>query len=80
MKISDCLEVIKSEMVFERTPSSFPLTQYSKDTLKATIEDQKNYGSDVFQCKNCDFIASSLLFEDGCKNCGSKDLNKDVKL
>lgn len=72
MKIVDSLNIIKAEEVFERTPLGIPLSDYAKNTIKATISDEKNYEAETYQCANCGFLASSLLFEDGCKNCGFK--------
>lgn len=68
-----------AEKVFRRTPSGRPLTEFAVETLGAAIEDQKNHNQDAMKCINCKFIASSLLFSEGCPNCGLKqDLTTDI--
>lgn len=74
MKISDALDIIKKQLLLMRTVEARPISEYGLEVLEATLSDQDNYHVDVYQCKNCKFIASSLLFEEGCKNCGGKDI------
>lgn len=78
MKISEAINTLKAERSFNRTPSGRPLTNYAVDILESALQDIKNHGMEVMQCINCKFIGSSLLFSDGCGNCGSKDLTTDI--
>lgn len=78
MKISEILNTMRAERVFGRTPFGRSLTDRALETIDATIEDTKNYGSEAICCKNCHFIGSSLLAESGCPNCGAKDISTDV--
>jgi len=74
MKISDNIDLLRAEMVLERTPVGRPLAEYAKEAVEATIKDEKNYGSDLTECLGCHFIASILLTSNGCPNCGVEDL------
>ena len=78
MKISEVLGILKAEEIFGKTPIGRPLTEYAIETISATIEDTKNYDQEATRCLNCGLLASSLLFESGCKNCNSKDLSSDI--
>jgi len=78
MKISDAIDILKSERLLERTPSGRPLTEYAVDCVKATIEDEKNWDSEVIRCLNCCIIVSGLLIPDGCPNCGGKDITLNI--
>ena len=79
MKIQEAMPILKAEQAFGKTPIGRPLTEYAVETIAATIEDTKNYGQETTVCLNCGFLASSLLFESGCKNCNSKDISSEVK-
>jgi len=72
MKIVDIISILKAERIFRRTPSGRPITEYALESLDASIDDEKNWQSDVIKCSNCCIIQSSLLFSDGCPNCGLK--------
>jgi rubrerythrin len=72
MKISDAIPTLKAETIFKRTPTGRSITEQAIETLKATIEDQKNWQSEVVKCINCSIISSSLLASEGCPNCGLK--------
>jgi len=78
MKISDVLNILTAEGIFERSPIGRPLTELAIETIKASLNDKKNYDQEVIQCKNCGFVISSLLVPSGCVSCGSKDLTKDI--
>lgn len=78
MKISDCIEIIQKELVLGRTPRGRSVSDFAKETIKAMLQDQKNYQNDVVQCLGCGFIVSSLLVTDGCPNCGAIDLTENV--
>jgi Zn finger protein HypA/HybF involved in hydrogenase expression len=80
MKISEALSVLNTQLIFERTPKGRAITEYAANTLKAILEDKKNWDFSVVKCKNCGIILSSLLVESGCKNCGSKDLELNVTI
>lgn len=80
MKISDVIETIKAEIIFKRTPSGRPITDYAIKFLSSALEDQKNYNMDAVICNNCCIIQSSLLVPEGCKNCGAKDLSTEIAM
>ena len=79
MNISDASSILNTEKVLERTPLGRPITEYAKNALIATLDDTKNWSFEVMRCLNCGFICSALLFEEGCKNCGSKDMTMNIK-
>lgn len=78
MKISEVLNILRAERAFGRTPFGRSLTAIALEVIDATIEDQKNYGSEAICCQNCHFVGSSLLTSTGCPNCGGKDLSTDI--
>ena len=79
MKISEAIKILIAEKLFRRTPMGRSLTDFAIENIDATIEDKKNYDNLIVQCKNCRFIVSSLLFSEGCPNCGLKqDLNTEI--
>ena len=78
MKILDLKSVLLAQKLFGRTPSGRSITDYAKDTIRATLDDEKNWDMEATKCLNCCFIASSLLFENGCPNCGGHDLTLDI--
>jgi len=80
MKIRELIDVLNTQLLLARTISGRPISEYGLNTINSTLGDVKNHDAEITQCENCKFIASSLLFEEGCKNCGCKDLNQDVKL
>jgi predicted Zn-ribbon and HTH transcriptional regulator len=78
MKILDVLKILTAEGIFEKSPTGRPLTELAIETIKATLNDKKNYDQEVIQCKNCGLVISSLLVPSGCVSCNSKDLTKDI--
>jgi Zn finger protein HypA/HybF involved in hydrogenase expression len=74
MKIIDNIDLLRAEMVLERTPTGRALTEYAKEIVESTIKDEKNYENELTECLGCHFIASILLTSDGCPNCGVEDL------
>jgi len=78
MQISEILNTLRAEMAFRRTPFGRSLTDRALETIGATMEDKKNYGSEAICCMNCRFVGSSLLAESGCPNCNGKDLSTDI--
>jgi len=74
MKISESIDVLKKQLLLERTPKGRPITKSALLVVETTIEDQKNYHIDAIKCLNCGIILSSLLVPQGCVNCRSKDL------
>lgn len=74
MKIADSIDLLRAEMVLEKTPTGRSLTEYAKEILESTIKDEKNYGSELTECLGCHFVASILLTSNGCPNCGVEDL------
>lgn len=78
MKISDAIDILTKEQLFGRTPKGRSMSDFAKESVRATLEDQKNYESDVVQCLGCGFIVSSLLVTDGCPNCGVIDLTENI--
>ena len=78
MKVEELIPVLESQIMFARTPSGRSITEFGKAALTATISDDKNYGAEVWQCKNCKYVNSSLQFPEGCPNCNSKDFRSDV--
>lgn len=79
MKISDIIDTLRAEVILKKTPSGRSITDYAVDTLIASLEDKKNHGAEVVECKNCKLIISGLLTPEGCPNCGSKDLTSKIK-
>jgi hypothetical protein len=79
MKIRDSLDVLKMQLAFRRTICGRSITEYALEVIESTIQDEKNYDSLISKCINCKFIASSLLFSEGCPNCGLKhDLTTEI--
>lgn len=81
MKISEGIGILNIQLLLMRTKCGRPISDYALECLEAAISDTKNHDKDLFFCKNCCIIASSLLASEGCPNCNGKDLDiKDVKL
>jgi len=78
MNISEAKQILKTQIELERTPTGRPITAEAVRNLDASLVDEKNYGNDVIQCKGCGFVASILLVESGCPNCGCVDLKTDI--
>lgn len=78
MKIADLIRTLVAEKNFERTPIGRKVTEVAIGYLDAAIEDKNNYDQEGMKCINCGFINSSLLFTDGCPNCGAKDLTNNI--
>lgn len=72
MRIAEAIPTIKAEIIFRRTPTGRPIEEYALENLKAAIEDEKNWGTEVVKCANCCIIQSGLLVPEGCPNCGFK--------
>lgn len=79
MKIKEGIEILKAEKILGRTTKAWPLSEYAQEIAAATLEDQKNYESDLTQCLNCGFVFSSLLSSEGCPNCGVVDLTLNIE-
>jgi len=80
MNISDSLKIMLAEQVFKRTPNGRPITDFAIETIKASMEDKKNYDQNIMECANCGLIVSSLLVESGCPNCGLRQkINSSIK-
>jgi len=78
MKVSELTSTIKAECVLDRTPTGRSVTEKGQEAARAALADERNQDVAAMQCLNCKFVCSSLLFEAGCKNCGSKDSTEDV--
>jgi len=78
MNIDQARQIIKTEIELERTPEGRPLTKEAILNLDASLSDEKNLGNDVVQCIGCGMVASILLVEDGCSNCGCLDLKTNI--
>jgi rubrerythrin len=79
MQISEAISTIRAELIFKKTPTGRPINEFALENLRATIQDEKNWQSNVIICKNCCIIMSSLLMPEGCPNCGLKqDLNRNI--
>jgi hypothetical protein len=74
MKIADSINLLRAELALERTPTGRSLTEYAKEIVESTIQDEKNYESELTECLGCHFLASILLTSNGCPNCGVVDL------
>ena len=72
MKIEQFLNMLKTEEVLERTPTGRAISEEALEAVRATLDDEKNYGVEAFQCRNCGIILSSLIIPEGCMNCGYK--------
>ena len=78
MKVSDSIDILEKQFILERTPKGRSITDYALEAINAALCDEKNHDSEVFQCKNCKYINSGLLYAEGCPNCGSKDLEMNI--
>ena len=78
MIVSDIFNTLKAEKAFGRTPSGRSITEYAKNAIDATIEDEKNWQAEVMKCLNCNYVNSGLQFPEGCINCGGHDLSSDI--
>jgi len=78
MNIEQAKKILKTQIELERTPKGRPLTKEAILNLDASLSDEKNYGNEVVQCKGCGMVASILLVEEGCPNCGCVDLKTDI--
>ena len=79
MKVSEAINILKTENTLERTPTGRPLSGYALASINATLEDINNYHMDVIQCMGCGFVISGLLTSEGCPNCGMNDLASEIK-
>jgi len=78
MNIDQARKIIKTQIELERTPEDRPLSKEAILNLDAALSDEKNLGNDVVQCIGCGMVASILLVENGCTNCGCVDLKTDI--
>jgi len=78
MNISEAIDILSKEKSLGRTPQGRALSDYAKETVDATLVDDKNHNMNVVQCLGCGFIVSSLLVADGCPNCGAIDMTEDI--
>jgi len=78
MNIDQARKIIKTQIELGRTPEGRPLTKEAILNLDAALSDEKNLGNDVVQCIGCGMVASILLVEDGCPNCGCVDLKTNI--
>jgi len=74
MNIDQAKQIIKRQQISDRTPFGRPIHERALGALNSTLEDEKNYGNEVVQCKSCGFVVSILLTETGCPNCGIEEL------
>ena len=79
MKIKEAINILKKQKIIGRTPSGRVIHDRAMEFLDATIVDEKNYESEVAQCKNCKFIVSINLTMDGCPNCGIEELTTQIE-
>jgi len=78
MRISEILDILKTQVSFQRTLKGRPITEKAVEVINASLEDEKNWGNDAVRCKNCGIILSGLLVPEGCVNCGCKDLSDKI--
>lgn len=78
MTIDQARTTLKTQIELERTPFGRPLTKEAVLYLDAALSDEKNLGNDVVQCIGCGMVASILLTEKGCPNCGCLDLKTNI--
>ncbi len=76
MLIQDGLHILKTQLMLKRTPKGRPITNYALQCLESVMGDEKNYQSNLVKCKNCGFVISSLLVEEGCPNCNYLELDE----
>ena len=76
MTIQDGLNILKIQLILKKTLKGRPITNYALQCLQSVIEDQNNYNSSIVKCKNCGFVISSLLVEEGCPNCNYVELDE----
>lgn len=77
MKISEGIKLLNTELLLMRTPCGRPINEYAQKCIETTIADTKNHEQNLMKCKNCCIIYSSLLFSNGCENCGGHDLDME---
>lgn len=78
MTIQEVLKTLAAQISFQRTPKGRSITSKAIDSLRASIEDEKNYGIAAIKCLNCGIIQSSILATKGCINCGAIDLTTEI--
>lgn len=78
MTIQEARQILKTQILLEKTPKGRALNQKAILTLDAALADEKNYGNEVVQCLGCGFVGSILLVETGCPNCGIVDLTTEI--
>lgn len=78
MNIEESANILKQQRSLQRTRKGRPIVEEALAVIDASLEDTKNWGSDVIICLNCGIILSSLLVPGGCVNCGSKDLSSNI--
>ena len=78
MNISEARDVLNTQVVIGKTPKGRPLTDYAKQCITTSMEDDGNAQADVSECLNCGMIVSVLLTDDGCPNCGGLDFNSNI--
>jgi len=79
MNISEVMPILKMQFSFGRTITGRSITEHAVSIVKSSMDDANNQQSDAIQCKNCCIIISSLLAPSGCQNCGSKDMDLNIK-
>ena len=78
MNIDQARKILKTQIELERTLTGRPLTKEAVLYLDAALSDEKNIENDVIQCIGCGMVASILLTESGCPNCGCLDLKTNI--
>lgn len=78
MKISEAIQILNRERSLKRTPKGRSMSEYATECIEASLQDSKNYESNIVECLGCGFIFSSLLSDSGCPNCGVIDLTENV--
>jgi rubrerythrin len=78
MNVEEAKVILFREKISERTPFGRPINKTALESIASTLEDEKNFGNNVIQCKSCGFVISILLTENGCPNCGIEELETKI--
>ena len=79
MKIQDGIEILRTELTLGRSPQGRELNEHALNVVAATLQDKKNYDSELIRCLGCGFVASVLLSSQGCPNCNVSVMTLEIE-
>jgi hypothetical protein len=80
MNIEQSKSILETQLLVSKTPFGRPLTQKAISGIKSCMDDVKNYGNEAVQCEGCGMVASILITQTGCLNCGVEKFKTNIEV